>query len=388
MSEISSKCAIAKRSSAEQLAQDYTLLSEHFRSSTIDVFPIPLIILNSYRQIVFSNKAFMCALGVADLEGVLGKRPGEALGCLYAAGEVGGCGTSEYCRECGALRAVIEGIDTQSPTTRECQLLVRDGKDLAARDYRVFVAPWDVNEKTYYVVSIVNIEDEKRRMVLEKIFFHDILNAAGGAQGLIELLMEELPERSKEIAGLVQSSIFKLVDEIKKHKQLLDIERKEYSLVMITLQGLELIHAVVQEYQAHPVALGKTIIVDESSENVEVLSDYTLLTRVLINMTLNALEATAEGGEVAIGLAEEDGHAMFWVKNDAVLPETVQVQIFKRSFSTKGKDRGLGTYSMKLLAENYLGATVGFTSREQFGTKFWIKLPKKSANMSSSTNCQ
>lgn len=36
------------------------------------------------------------------------------------------------------------------------------------------------------------------------------------------------------------------------------------------------------------------------------------------------------------------------------LPLLVQLQIFNRSFSTKGKGRGTGTYSMKLLTKRYL----------------------------------
>jgi signal transduction histidine kinase len=57
------------------------------------------------------------------------------------------------------------------------------------------------------------------------------------------------------------------------------------------------------------------------------------------------------------------------------MPESVRLQVFKRSFSTKGSDRGLGTYSIKLLTENYLGGEVGFASEEGNGTTFWVKLP-------------
>ena len=51
------------------------------------------------------------------------------------------------------------------------------------------------------------------------------------------------------------------------------------------------------------------------------------------------------------------------------------MQIFKRSFSTKGKGRGLGTYSVRLLAENYLKGKAGFISNEKEGTIFFVDLP-------------
>ena len=78
------------------------------------------------------------------------------------------------------------------------------------------------------------------------------------------------------------------------------------------------------------------------------------------------------GGIVTAGLRLEQGRAVFWVSNPEVMPESVRLQVFKRSFSTKGHDRGLGTYSIKLLTENYLDGEVGFTSEAPEGTTFWV----------------
>ena len=54
------------------------------------------------------------------------------------------------------------------------------------------------------------------------------------------------------------------------------------------------------------------------------------------------------------------------------------MQIFQRSFSTKGQPgRGIGTYSIKLFGETYLGGR-GFVSPAEApeGTTFSIVLPK------------
>jgi sensor histidine kinase regulating citrate/malate metabolism len=50
------------------------------------------------------------------------------------------------------------------------------------------------------------------------------------------------------------------------------------------------------------------------------------------------------------------------------------MQVFMRSFSTKGTQRGLGTYSMKILGEQHLGGTVDFTTSDTEGTTFFIIL--------------
>jgi signal transduction histidine kinase len=51
------------------------------------------------------------------------------------------------------------------------------------------------------------------------------------------------------------------------------------------------------------------------------------------------------------------------------------MRIFSRSFSTKGVGRGLGTYSIKLLTERYLGGRADFVSNREDGTVFRVRLP-------------
>lgn len=57
------------------------------------------------------------------------------------------------------------------------------------------------------------------------------------------------------------------------------------------------------------------------------------------------------------------------------MPEEVKLQIFQRSFSTKGENRGIGTYSIKLIVTEYLKGEVSFDSDSENGTIFKIDLP-------------
>jgi len=367
--------APGERSSEEDIRKEYSRLSGHTCSSYFDYFPLPMVVLNGRRQIVYSNKAFFETLGAENLEDFLSLRPGEAMGCVYASEGDSGCGTSKHCRECGALQAVLETIAGNLESTHDCQLLCKKSGEVTARDLRVFSAPWEIPDSRFYVVSIMDVGDEKRRRVLERIFFHDILNTAGGARGLAELLYEEGPEEAREHAGLIRSALFSLVDEIQAQKELLALERGRYFLSILTLRADEMLSGLVTEFKAHPAALDKDILFDPRSEPLSVKADHALLRRVLTNMIVNALEATPLHGVVRAGVLAEVGKAVVWVANDQVMTDSVKLQVFKRSFSTKGFDRGLGTYSIKLLTENYLNGEAGFSSNEGEGTVFWVKLP-------------
>jgi len=96
-------------------------------------------------------------------------------------------------------------------------------------------------------------------------------------------------------------------------------------------------------------------------------------------MVTNALEATSEGGRVRVcctGSPMSRFACAFRVHNEAVMPRHVASHVFQRSFSTKASTgRGLGTYSMKLLGERYLGGEVSFVSKEGAGTLFTLALP-------------
>ena len=123
------------------------------------------------------------------------------------------------------------------------------------------------------------------------------------------------------------------------------------------------------------VATKKKIELDKKSASVMIQTDVRLLTRILLNLLKNALEASSSGESVKIGCNFSNETISFWVKNSAAMTESVKSQMFQRSFSTKGPGRGVGTYSVKLLTERYLGGKVDFKSSKEEGTVFYIHLP-------------
>lgn len=93
-------------------------------------------------------------------------------------------------------------------------------------------------------------------------------------------------------------------------------------------------------------------------------------------MIINALEATAENGEVKIWLENKDDFLSFCVWNAQEIPHDIANRIFQRNFSTKEQaGRGIGTYSMKLLGEKILGGQVSFTTSKKEGTIFRFTYP-------------
>ena len=338
----------------------------------LDTTPNMILVLNKWRQIVFANQAASGAVGKTFEDFLCGLRPGEALGCINAGKGPGGCGTSEFCRVCGAVNAIMVALRGGSDV-RECRI-VRDAS-VDALDLRVWATPLALDDEPYTALAVVDISDEKRRAALERIFFHDVMNTAVGLRGFADLLEEASPEDMEEFRSTICDLSERLIGEIEAQRELSLAERGEVSVEATDFDAAVMIEAIVRAYEKHDVARDRSLVMDASTEHVTIRSDERLLGRVVGNMVKNALESTEPGGTVSVGCREENGRFLLWVHNPAVMPRNVQLQLFQRSFSTKGTGRGLGTYSMRLISERYLGGKVTFTSAEGEGTTFRAVYP-------------
>ncbi len=164
--------------------------------------------------------------------------------------------------------------------------------------------------------------------------------------------------------------------EIKHQRALLLAERGTLVPERVPLRTSGLLQDLAAVFAGLPVADERRLELGPPAEDVEVVSDRALLLRVLINMLRNALEATAAGGVVRLSCERARDSVFLRVHNDGAIAPEVQARVFQRSFSTKAlHGRGLGTYSMKLLGERYLGGEVSFASSEASGTVFALRLP-------------
>lgn len=335
-----------------------------------------VLILNSRRQVVFATENIKELLPDDSLEQMLGMFSGEVLGCKNSQVGPGGCGTSLHCTQCGATRAVLSALAGRADV-QECRILVNSPRiTMDALDLRVVATPLQVEGENYCILAISDISHEKRRRALERIFFHDLLNIAGGVEGLAGLLANTAPESMQRDLQLLQNGVRDMLDEIEAQKELVAAENHELLVTPQKVDTGELLEQLGRRYQHNLVARNKSLVIDGDSAKVSMVTDPVLLRRCIGNLLKNALEASRTGQRVTLGCTQEGDWVHFRVHNVAVMPPQVQLQVFQRSFSTKGAGRGLGTFSVKLLAEKYLCGRVAFVSNDG-GTTFTITLPRE-----------
>lgn len=368
--------APAERADREQLQHDHDRIgAAPLIRQLLDSFPEPAMILNSQRQIVYVNDKLLNLLHTAQ-DGVIGLRPGELLNCIHSREMKAGCGSSKFCSQCGAVNAIWESIKTNTAQMRECRITCRTPSGFAALDLRVWGTPLALDTH-FTVFAVQDITDEKRRAVLEHAFFNDVLDIATGLKGVLEPWSEATPSEVVEIGETASNLSDELLEGVRSYRDLVVAERGELRVSLAEVDVESLLEHLCETYARHSQAEGKIIAPPAVTGATRIQSDVVLLSRVLGHLIRNALEASSPGDLVRVTF-ENTGIPTFSVHNPAYMPEKVQLQMFQRSFSTKSATgRGIGTYSVKLLTERYLGGEVAFTSSHHGGTVFTIRLNRQ-----------
>ncbi len=252
---------------------------------------------------------------------------------------------------------------------------IKDPQDFQCRE-----EPVQVDSNDYWIVTIIDMRDEARRRTLEKVFLHDILNTAGGVQGLSEVMADAPPGDMDHLKDTVKYLADQLVEEITSQRDFLSAENGDLLVDPKPVYAGEIANMVAQRYRNDPATESRKVLIIGEDAPVVFRTDPTLLSRVVGNMVKNALEACPDKSVVTVDFGREAGpdkagEVWFSVHNPGHIPDAIQARIFTRSFSTKGAGRGLGTYGMRLLCERFLAGRVEFRSHPTDGTTFTVTLP-------------
>ncbi len=346
---------------------DSIIQSRQFMFLLEDI-PNMIIIMNQRRHIIYMNRKFTETVGQIGGSGTIGKRPGECLLCVHAADTEFGCGSTDFCKVCGFANA-IDKSSKGAKATGECNITLDHGETLA---FSVHTRPFEHLGNRYIFAYMQDISDFKTRQMLENIFLHDINNSITALNGLNEMI-DEMPV--SETKSIINDLSLRLTDEIHSYRLISEAENRSLSIIVSEVNVDGLIGNVIKMLTKNRYMRERKI--RHKKSGLIIHTDETLLRRVLINTVKNALEASSDDQEIGIFSEKnkKDGLLSINVRSHPLIPRNVQLQLFQRSYSTKGPGRGWGTYSIRLLTERYLGGKVDFVSNKEQRTLFTITIP-------------
>ena len=337
--------------------------------------PLLAMVVNQERQIVFANQRLVDFVGAAGPGELYGLRPGEVLSCIHWSETGNGCGTSEWCSVCGALRAMV-GAQLGEAQVQACRIRRRAGSAEEVLELEVSASPFSAGGQQFTILFATSVRDRVRGEFIEM----RILPEAGELARETEILARGLGrERNsalgEKMAAALGPMTSRLGSLLRQHSDLLAVEGGEVGVRNRELNSLAVAGESARDLRLHRAAEGIEIRIEAGAEDVPFTSDPGLVGRILAAFLLNALEAAPSGSGVTLGCRRSGDFVEFTVRDAGCMPRPVQLQVFSPGFSTKGPGRGFGTYSAMLIAERFLGGSVSFHSAPREGTTFLLRLP-------------
>lgn len=371
----------AAREPEDVVARQRRALLETSMADVLEDLPLMMLVTNDKRQIIWINRK---ARETARSENSIGSRLGEAFGCVHSRELPGGCGTTASCAFCGMPSAIMKAIDGASDT-EEGIIQLDEEHDSDTLNLRIWTKPMRLGDERLVLLAAEDISERKRHEVLERVFYHDIGNTIGGIRAILNL-SEDDDHLAAEYMGLLRAATDQLTEEIDSQRSIKAAEQGNLETTAQTVSVRAVIERSIDMLGYQLYGKDIKIAIDDSrqteekpdggSEALRIEADPVLLRRVLDNMLKNAVEASGPGDTVRIGFDEEDDAVSIWVWNASSMSQETRIRVFQRSYTTKGRGRGLGTYGMKMLTERYLQGTISFDSEAGSGTTFRIRIPK------------
>jgi len=135
------------------------------------------------------------------------------------------------------------------------------------------------------------------------------------------------------------------------------------------------VQKVIDLYESHQRV--KITFHPGNYKNIHVNADREQLSRAIINLIKNGIQAIPEDqeGEIKISLAKREHMAVIEVKdNGAGIPLELRDKLFSPSFTTKTSGMGLGLAIVKNIVENFAGQ-IWFETELGKGTTFFLEIP-------------
>lgn len=232
---------------------------------------------------------------------------------------------------------------------------------------------------------IIGIEEQLRRAErlsalgeMSAMLAHEIRNPLGSIRGTAEILRDDFSPGDRkfeflEILIKETDRLNRVVEDFLRLARPLDGEKKRCDLAA---ELRELV--TLQESEATARGIGLSL---EAGEAPTVAGDRERLRQAFLNLILNALQATGEGGRVAVRLAMRGASGDMPAGVEITVSDTgrgidpaQREKIFTPFFTTKEGGTGLGLVITQRIVEAH-GGTIGLESEPGRGTTFRVWLP-------------
>ncbi len=201
---------------------------------------------------------------------------------------------------------------------------------------------------------------------------HEVGNPLAALSSLIQMLRRRNPDPYTDTKlGLAERQLVRIqrtIRELVDFSRPASTDRRRFCLAEVVDEAL----GIAKYYHR---TKDRAIRTEIPSNLPPIVAVRDHLTQVLLNLVLNAIDATGKGGRIQLSARCDDGWIELTVEdNGRGIAESDQPRIFQPYFTTKPQGTGLGLFVSRQIVEEQ-GGRLEFSSTPGRGTSFTVRLP-------------
>ncbi len=290
---------------------------------------------------------------------------------------------------CGTSHCPVTYVTQQKQALAQEELILGPVPE-SQREFSCSITPVEHGQSTYVVFAGREMSGLKManrvRANFVSMVSHELRTPLNSVQGFVDLLLQgymgPLNEEQQKYLGYVQDGVQQLVSSVEDILLLTRSDSGQFEIRQEEVDFATLSEQVVMGLQPQARKAGATII-EEIPDTVSLLYvDPQRMKQVLINLVMNALKFTPQGGIVTIRIKRYDEQfAMVSVSDTGYgIPIEDRPHIFERFYQSNHNEQskmggyGLGLSIVKLIIEQH-GGEISFESVTGKGTTFFFTVP-------------
>jgi two-component system NtrC family sensor kinase len=201
---------------------------------------------------------------------------------------------------------------------------------------------------------------------------HEVGNPLAALSSLVQILQRRRPDPyTAEKLDLAARQLERIERTI---RELIDFSRPASTAVSRVRLG-EVVDEALGIAKYYQRTKARTITTDVSAHLPSVVGVRDHLTQVVLNLVLNAVDATDDQGHIHVAARVDDGWLVLTVADDGRgISIADRCRLFQPFFTTKAHGTGLGLFISRQILEDHAG-TLSFRSEAGEGSTFFVRFP-------------
>jgi|SoiMethySBSTD1v2_1073268.scaffolds.fasta_scaffold02399_19 PAS domain S-box-containing protein len=239
------------------------------------------------------------------------------------------------------------------------------------KPYQYMAIRSDITERKHSEALLRERAALARLGEMAAVVAHEVKNPLAGIRGSLQVIGGRMPAESRD-----RSVVGDIVDRLDSLNNIVDdmlvfARPREPKLAAVVLDDLlRSTAALLKKDPAHSATH-----VNVSDAHVVVRADAEQLQLVLVNLLLNAAQATPNQGQIRVAVSTNNGVCRIAISdNGPGIPNDVRERIFEPFFTTKHRGTGLGLPTAKRVIEQH-GGSIEIQCPQTGGTVVTVSLP-------------